>query len=93
MYGSDLAIWLFTMLAKGEGAFNLGSDDGRSLSAIAHEVGRQTGVPVEIAKTPEPSKPASRYVPSIERARRELGLDITVPLEGAIRRTIAYHAE
>ncbi|MDB5511421.1 MAG: hypothetical protein JWR08_904, partial [Enterovirga sp.] len=28
----------------------------------------------------------NRYVPSIDRARRELGLDVWTPLEEAIRR-------
>lgn len=92
MYGSDLAFWLLAMLARGENGtvYNVGSDDGRPLSAIASEVARQTGVAVEIAQTPTPGAPISRYVPSIERAKK-LGLSVTVPLEEAIRRTIAFH--
>ena len=33
----------------------------------------------------------SSYVPDVSRARQELGLDITVSLEKALDRTIAWH--
>lgn len=93
MYGSDLALWLLAILAHGRNgaAYNVGSDDGRPLADIAREVGRQANVPVEIAKAPTPGAAPSRYVPSIARAKTELGLEPKVNLEEAIRRTIAFH--
>lgn len=93
MYGSDLAFWLLAILARGKNgqAYNVGSDDGRPLREIAEEVGRQANVAVEIAKAPTPGAVPSRYVPSIDRARKELGLELKVPLDEAIRRTIAFH--
>lgn len=93
MYGSDLALWLLAILARGRNgaAYNLGSDDGRPLGEIAKEVGRQANVPVEIAKAPTPGAAPSRYVPSIARAKTELGLELKVSLEEAIRRTLAFH--
>ena len=33
------------------------------------------------------------YVPVVERARTELGLAVSVPLDAAIRRTIAWHRQ
>jgi dTDP-glucose 4,6-dehydratase len=93
MYGSDLALWLLAILARGRSgaAYNVGSDDGRPLSVIAQEVGRQANVAVEIAKPPTPGAAPSRYVPSIARAKSELGLELKVSLEEAVRRTIAFH--
>ena len=91
MYGTDLATWTWTMLARGTGAYNLGSDDGRPLGEIAGRVAALAGVTVEIAKKPVPGAIASRYVPATARAK-ELGLSLEVPLDEAISRTIAFHS-
>jgi dTDP-glucose 4,6-dehydratase len=48
-------------------------------------------VAVEIAKPPTPGAAPSRYVPSIARAKSELGLELKVSLEEAVRRTLAFH--
>lgn len=93
MYGTDLAAWIWTMLAspKANGAYNLGSDDGRPLSEIAARVAAATSTKVEIAKSPTPGAPPSRYVPDASRARNELGVKLRVDLDEGIRRTIAFH--
>jgi nucleoside-diphosphate-sugar epimerase len=93
MYGSDLAAWLWTILARGRDrvAYNVGSEDGRPLRAIAERVAALTGVPVHVAKTPPEGQVPSRYVPSTARARSELGLALTVDLDEALRRTLAFH--
>lgn len=95
MYGTDLAIWIWTMLARGRAgaAYNLGSDDGRPLRAIAERVAHATGVVVDVAKqaTPERLAAPERYVPDTTRAREELGLAMRVELDEAIRRTLAFH--
>jgi nucleoside-diphosphate-sugar epimerase len=48
---------------------------------------------IVIRGTPAPPHPMQphRYVPSTLRARTELDLTETVPLDEAIRRTIAWH--
>lgn len=46
---------------------------------------------VRVARPRDPSLPAIRYVPSIERARRELGVKVNIPLPEALRRTLAWH--
>jgi dTDP-glucose 4,6-dehydratase len=95
MYGTDLAAWLWTLLVRGRAgaAYNVGSDDGRPLRAIAERVGHLGGAAVHVAKeaTPERLAAPERYVPSIALARRELGLELRVDLDEAIRRTIAFH--
>jgi nucleoside-diphosphate-sugar epimerase len=95
LYSSDLAIWLWTLLfaAPSARAFNVGSAADLSIAEVADEVslnsGRQSAI--VIAKTPDPTRPPSRYVPAISRAERELGLQVRVPLAEAIRKTIVWH--
>jgi dTDP-glucose 4,6-dehydratase len=93
MYGSDLAAWLWTMLARGRAgaAYNVGSDDGRPLREIAERVAHAAGTTVTVAKAPDPARAPERYVPDTSLARAELGLSLAVPLDDAIRRTLAYH--
>lgn len=93
LYGSDLATWMWMLLFKGRAstAYNVGSDDGRPLREIAERVAAQTGTRVDVAKEPPPNHAPARYVPDVSRAKSELGLSIRVPLDEAIRRTLAFH--
>jgi dTDP-glucose 4,6-dehydratase len=95
MYGTDLAVWLWTMLGRGQGgaAYNVGSEDGRPLRAIAERVALATGAELHVAREPTPERLASpeRYVPDTSRAREQLGLSVRVNLDDAIRRTVAFH--
>ncbi|HTW91262.1 MAG TPA: NAD-dependent epimerase/dehydratase family protein [bacterium] len=94
LYAADLAIWLWTILIRGQSgrAYNVGSDVDLSVFDLAHLV-RKVVSPrseVRVALTPAPGKPAERYVPSIRRARAELGLNVFVSLPDAIARTAAW---
>ena len=101
LYMSDLAAWLWTLLASGapNRGYNVGSDEAYTLAEAAHlvahtlhpdgESGSTLGV--QIDGVPNPAAPLNSYVPSVDRARQELGLRVTVPLEQAIRRTAAWH--
>ena len=95
LYMSDLAAWLWTMLARGEAgrAYNVGSDEGYSIAEAARLTAATLapGVPIQIAGTPVAGAPLNSYVPSIERARTELGLNVTVTLADALRRTAAWY--
>ena len=85
LYGSDLAAWLWVMLARGVGSrpYNLGSDDEHPLGDVAGRVGALLKVPVEIRGKSDSTAARQRYVPSVARARDELGLDVTVGLDEA----------
>lgn len=76
LYAADLAIWLFTLLLRGESgtAYNVGSDQAIDVATLAYRVRDllAPGKPVLIRGRPNPS-PHSRYVPDIGRARA-LGL-------------------
>ena len=92
LYAADLATWLWVVLAYGKSCrpYNIGSGDAITIAGLAGIVGGIYGIPVEIAQVPVAGEPAERYVPSVERARQELGLQPQVALEEGIRRMLAW---
>lgn len=94
LYAADLTIWLWTILLKGKPChpYNVGSDKGITIAGIADIVRQQIapGSAVTIARQPEPSQQRQRYVPSIERARNELMLEVWIPLEESIQKTVHW---
>jgi hypothetical protein len=46
---------------------------------------------VEIKQSAELGKPAERYVPSTQKAKKALGLSIFLPIEEALQRTIEFY--
>lgn len=94
LYASDLAVWLWTLLLRGDSPrpYNVGSEDDVSIGGVARAVaGLCGGLAVETAQAADLSRPPERYVPSTERARTELGLRQTVPLDEALRKTLLWH--
>jgi dTDP-glucose 4,6-dehydratase len=91
LYAADLAIWLWTILFRGHSArpYNVGSPEPVSVLDLARAIG--PGLEIHVAKKAAPGAPAARYVPSTERAEKELGLRVWVPLDEAIRRTTEWH--
>ncbi|MCW3110829.1 MAG: epimerase [Segetibacter sp.] len=96
MYGSDLVIWLFHILFNGKTsrAYNVGSDEALSIEQLSRKVSsfskKNSSINIALPKT---NNPSLRYVPSIERAKKELGLSITVPLTEAIDKTIRFYSD
>jgi dTDP-glucose 4,6-dehydratase len=94
LYAADLAIWLWTLLMRGESgtAYNVGSPHDISIADLARCVSAVAapGAEIHIARQPVPGAPALRYVPSTDRAAR-LGLRPWVPLEDGVRRTCEWH--
>ncbi|MEO5331598.1 MAG: NAD(P)-dependent oxidoreductase [Magnetococcus sp. YQC-5] len=95
LYGSDVAIWLLTMLVQGRTgqAYNVGSDQTITLMELAQQVAHHASPPppVWVEKRPKPGKPPMRHVPDVTKARQELGLIQRVTLKRAIEKTIAWH--
>jgi dTDP-glucose 4,6-dehydratase len=89
LYAADMAVWLTTMLLKGRAgaAYNVGSDRAVDIHAAACLVRDVLAPSRSVRIADNASTKASYYVPDIERARDELGLDVWTPLEFAIRRT------
>ena len=98
---ADLAAWLWTLLARGQSrrAYNVGSDKDHTIAAAARLVAQTlrpdgkggSTLPVHIQGVVNPSAAVNQYVPSIDRARQELGLQVRIPLAEAVRRTARWH--
>ena len=95
LYASDLAIWLWTMLFRAPGLvpFNVGSSHDLSILELAQTVVQSLNVSTKIHVSKEPVLGAAvaQYVPSVDRAKTMLGLNQTVSLQEAIRRTANWH--
>ena len=92
LYADDLVEWLFAILERGESGrpYNVGSDRALSIRELAETVRAVLGSKSEIVVkgTPVPGAKPSVYVPNIERARSELGLEVKVALEDSIRLSV-----
>lgn len=95
LYAADLALWLLRILVRGHSGvpYNVGGDEAVSIGALAHRVAQVSGgnSAVQIKGVPVPGAKPSAYLPSLVRAREQLGLDVYVPLEEAIARTLEWH--
>jgi nucleoside-diphosphate-sugar epimerase len=94
LYAGDLAAWLLRLLVSGRAgrAYNVGSDQAVSIAELAGLVAGilSTALGVRIEAKPAQGEARSRYIPSIQRARAELGLDAWTRLDEAIRRTARW---
>ena len=94
LYAADLAIWLWTILAKGEPSrpYNVGSSRDLTIRELADTVASAFDgeIEVKVAVKPSATGRVSRYVPSTARASEELGLLERVALLDGIRRTVAF---
>ena len=95
LYAADLAIWLWTILLRGKTLrpYNVGSEHAITIGELARTIGRIAAPPrhVRFGSQPIPGALVARYVPSVERARRELGLLERIPLDEAIARTCEFY--
>ena len=94
LYAADLAVWLWTILFRGAPgrAYNVGSDAPVAVAELAQTVAGacEPLALVNVLGQAAPGEPVDFYVPDIRRARGELGLDVCVPLDEAIRRTLRW---
>lgn len=94
LYSADLAIWLWTLLVQGRSrVYNVGSDVAISIADLARTIASIVSpeANVEVRREAVKGGPVARYVPSVDRARTELGLVPLISLPEAIARTAAWH--
>lgn len=85
MHADDLVRWLMTIADAASPAsplYNVGSDEALTVGEVAKVVASRFRVTAEVPSITDPA--IDRYVPSILRARRELGLELTYDLEAAV---------
>jgi dTDP-glucose 4,6-dehydratase len=97
LYAADLAIWLWTILFKGESgvAYNVGSDQALTILELAGIVAGLSNPPLKVVvgRSAVPNKLLERYVPSIDKAKQDLKLKVCVGLSEAIQRTMEFHKQ
>jgi nucleoside-diphosphate-sugar epimerase len=95
LYAADLTAWLWRILVDGKPnrPYNVGSDRPVSMKELAHAVRTRVApekpVIVRSDAFRRPDLPV--YVPDIERARQDLGLEVWTPLGEAIDRTARWY--
>jgi nucleoside-diphosphate-sugar epimerase len=72
--------------------YNVGSGEAITIAGLARVVAENTrpGSPIEIAQKAVPGAAAARYVPDVDRARQELGLQPWISLAEGVRQTVAF---
>ena len=95
LFGTDLGVWLWMILLRGKTgqAYNVGSDEEISIGELAKRVSTCFVEPSEVIvhQSPDPGSLARRYVPCIEKAKKELGLQCWTSLEESIHQTINFN--
>jgi dTDP-glucose 4,6-dehydratase len=96
LYAADLAIWLWTILLKGQPLrpYNVGSDESFSIAEVAQFVARSMNpsVGVEIRGIVKPLLPVEQYVPLVKNAKIELNLSPRILLNEGIKSTILFYS-
>ncbi|HKY55839.1 MAG TPA: NAD-dependent epimerase/dehydratase family protein [Anaerolineales bacterium] len=94
LYAADLAIWLWTILFRGQSLrpYNVGSEESLSILEVAQIVTRCVHpVPViEVRGSAVPNRFVEQYVPTTQRAFHELKLQTRIDLQMAIQRTLTW---
>ncbi|WP_322880858.1 NAD-dependent epimerase/dehydratase family protein [Pandoraea sputorum] len=96
MYATDLVVWLLAIFVRGHSgqSYNVGSDQAISIRDLAERVAQVADLAspeIQVFGVAQPGTPPERYVPAIDRARDELGLEIAVSLDQGLRRTIDWY--
>ena len=94
LYSADLAVWLWTILFRGQVShpYNVGSESKVSIAELARLTARCSIPPLPVRLGTTDAEP-NRYVPCTERARRELGLTDSFSLHESLERTLRFYRQ
>ena len=97
LYAADLAIWLWTILLRGEPCcpYNVGSEKDITIAALAKEIALhfKPELLISIIRKAQSNQLPERYVPSNHKIARELGVRQIVDLNEGIGRTVHYERQ
>lgn len=97
MYPSDMAFWLLRILVDGTPGltYNVGSPHGITLQQLAEKIAGNFPVRTKIISrvAGEGNLYRSRLVPDVTLAQKNLGLNLKVDINEAIRRTLLWYRE
>lgn len=93
MYASDYAFWTLAALARGEprNAYNVGSPDQVDLLRLANIIAKQFKPEPAIVTNCGQGHAPSVLVPNVAKAQAALGVGLTVDLQTAIQRSVAWN--
>jgi nucleoside-diphosphate-sugar epimerase len=96
LYASDLAIWLWTILFNSDrgAVYNVGSDQEMTIAQVAHLVAHlpiSTPCEVCIHNQEQASLGIDRYLPNVQKARRELNLDVWVDSHQSCAKSYSWY--
>lgn len=72
---------------------NIGNPGEFTMNELAEEVGKSTGKDIKIKYLPLPKDDPKQRQPNIDRARKLLGWQPTIPLAEGLNKTVAYFVE
>ena len=93
MDAADLVTWLISILLhgkKGE-AYNVGSDQEISMKDLAYKISQKVPGSQVVIQNTESCKTRNRYIPSVEKAKSELNLQIKINLDESIQKMIDFN--
>lgn len=97
LYGSDLGVWLWTLLLKAPAnqAWNVGSEVPLSIRSLAERVSAMFNPRTEIRVAGGGNVGAASdwYVPDTSKAKKQLSLYESIGLDEAIRRTAVWYRD
>ena len=96
LYATDLCSSLWALQGRGNTmrAYNVGSEHEVSIRQLANEIVSCTNKDAQVVVNGiDTSENVTRYVPSVERIRKESGFAQSVPLQQALLRTLTWLEE
>jgi nucleoside-diphosphate-sugar epimerase len=94
LYSADFVIWSLTILlmAKPGTVYNLGSDQIVSIKDLAYQLSiiEDSRLSVKI-RGYNSNDSILKYIPNINKARNELGLEVYHDLQSSLKRTLAWN--
>lgn len=95
-YISDLCIWLWSIILRGENRsiFNVGGYDAVSIKELAETVAKITNsqAKINVRGAGMKSQTIESYLPELQKAEDTLGLENTIGLNEAIKKTYDWFA-